>query len=44
MDSVTDSMQRFAQKALDDLVDRGYVHRADITDHIMQALEGGHAL
>ena len=29
------------QKTLDDLVDRGYVHRADITDHIMQALEGG---
>ena len=28
------------QKTLDDLVDRGYVHRADITDHIMQALEG----
>lgn len=28
------------QKTLDDLVDRGYVNRADITDHIMQALEG----
>ena len=28
------------QKTLDDLVDRGYVNRADITDHILQALEG----
>lgn len=28
------------QRKLDDLVDRGYVHRSDITDHIMQALEG----
>ena len=28
------------QRKLDDLVDKGYVHRSDITDHIMQALEG----
>lgn len=28
------------QSKLDDLVDKGYVHRSDITDHIMQALEG----